>query len=218
MSDKNGKALVSTVLVMGPQASGKSDLLLEWSRQSPAEEKWTLLFNGSTLPLGHLPDNVHALQLAQGCLCCNSRLILNTHLGRTLRMRRPDRLFIEINHDSHPDKLLAFLQETQWQRWLAPPKCVAVLPFAYLQANSGVQDPWTAHADVVLVTGLAQAEPAQAADVLLALRGRGGASQYRVNADVMAWSWGAAEAALGTGIPLQRPRDEHAPRFFPVRV
>ena len=203
MAESTDQALVKTVLVMGPQACGKSDLLLHWARQSPPKEKWTLLFNGSTLPLGHLPENVHALQLAQGCLCCSSRLILNTHLGRTLRMRRPDRLFIEINHASHPDKLLTFLQDTQWQQWLNKPKCVSVLPFSHAQAllaANELENPWITCADAMLVTGLAQADPAQAADVLLALRQRGGPAQYRVNADVSVWSWGAAEAALGTGI------------------
>jgi G3E family GTPase len=203
MAESTGQALVQTVLVMGPQASGKSDLLLRWARQSPPQEKWTLLFNGSTLPLGHLPENVHALQLAPGCLCCNSRLILNTHLGRTLRMRRPDRLFIEISHTSHPDKLLAFLQDPQWQPWLAKPKCVSVLPLSHVQnllADNEAEAPWIDCADAVLVTGLAQADAVQAADALLALRRRGGTAQYRVNADVEAWQWGAAEAALGTGV------------------
>ena len=194
---------MQTVLVMGPQACGKSELLLQWARQAPPEEKWTLLFNGSTSPLGHLPENVHALQLAQGCLCCSSRLILNTHLGRTLRMRKPDRLFIEINHASHPDKLLSFLQDPQWQQWLAPPKCISVLPLSFLQAlppEDASSNPWIHCADVIVVTGLEQAEPAQAADILLTLRSRGGAAQLRVNADISAWPWGAAEAALGTGV------------------
>jgi hypothetical protein len=200
MSDTTDNALVQTVLVMGPQACGKSNLLLNWARQSPNHEKWTLLFNGSTLPLGHLPDNVHALQLAQGCLCCSSRLILNTHLGRTLRMRKPHRLFIEINHDSHPDKLLSFLQDAQWQRWLAPPKSVSVLPWFYLQGGQTPDDPWIRSADAILVTGLAQAEPQRVADAFLALRAIGGPGQYRVNGDIGVWAWGAAEAALGTGV------------------
>lgn len=64
-------------------------------------------------------SGVHLMRLAPGCACCSSRLIMSTHLSRTLRLNPPDWLVLELESASHPDKVLEFLQEPQWRGWFS---------------------------------------------------------------------------------------------------
>lgn len=62
---------------------------------------------------------VHWLRMAPGCACCSSRLLIQTHLGRTLRLNQPDVLILELDSNSHVDQLQQWLSEAQWQRWFS---------------------------------------------------------------------------------------------------
>lgn len=62
---------------------------------------------------------VHLLRLAPGCLCCTSKLIMTTHLTRTMRLNQPDTLVLELESQSHPQEVLALLKAPQWQDWFA---------------------------------------------------------------------------------------------------
>lgn len=62
---------------------------------------------------------VHVLRLSPGCLCCSSKLVLTTHLARTLRLNQPDVLLVELETQSHPEQVLQLLQEPQWNAWFA---------------------------------------------------------------------------------------------------
>lgn len=68
------------------------------------------------------------IALAHDCACCNGKLILQTHLSRTLRMRRPDRLFVEAVLDSHLPATLQWLGGPQWAGWFEHVRCMALLP------------------------------------------------------------------------------------------
>lgn len=73
-------------------------------------------------------QGVHVLRLAPGCACCSSKVLLTTHLSRTLRLNRPQVLILELDSGSHVDKVLAWLEEPQWQAWFAPPQVIQTVP------------------------------------------------------------------------------------------
>lgn len=62
---------------------------------------------------------IHVLRLSPGCLCCSSKLVLTTHLARTLRLNQPNVLLVELESQSHPDQVLKLLKEPQWNDWFA---------------------------------------------------------------------------------------------------
>ena len=64
-------------------------------------------------------QGIHVLRLSPGCLCCSSKLVLTTHLARTLRLNQPDVLLVELESQSHPDQVLKLLKEPQWNAWFA---------------------------------------------------------------------------------------------------
>ena len=112
--------LIPTWIVAGPAGSGKTALIHGLSQGAAADATWTVLLNGQNPSIENTdwPAGVHRIQLAGGCACCTSRIVFHTHLSRTLRLRRPERLFIEVSGDSHPEGLLRQLGEPQWQSWL----------------------------------------------------------------------------------------------------
>ena len=67
---------------------------------------------------------IHVLRLSPGCLCCSSKLVLSTHLARTLRLNQPDVLLVELESQSHPEQVLKLLKEPQWMHWFADITCV----------------------------------------------------------------------------------------------
>ena len=62
---------------------------------------------------------IHVLRLSPGCLCCSSKLVLTTHLARTLRLNQPNVLLMELESQSHPEQVLQLLKEPQWNDWFA---------------------------------------------------------------------------------------------------
>lgn len=62
---------------------------------------------------------IHVLRLSPGCLCCSSKLVLSTHLARTLRLNQPNVLLVELESQSHPEQVLQLLKEPQWTDWFA---------------------------------------------------------------------------------------------------
>ncbi|WP_341237014.1 GTP-binding protein [uncultured Limnobacter sp.] len=67
---------------------------------------------------------IHVLRLSPGCLCCSSKLVLTTHLARTLRLNQPNVLLMELESQSHPEQVLKLLNEPQWTDWFADIKLV----------------------------------------------------------------------------------------------
>jgi G3E family GTPase len=123
---------ISTVLVVGPSQSGKTRLLEGWARDCPPNERWTIIFNdanqtvmaqNSAIPV----DRVHTLQLFGGCVCCASKMVLETHLSRTLRINVPDRLFIEVDSVAHINSVIESLSATKWQSWIKIESVVVVV-------------------------------------------------------------------------------------------
>ncbi|NJM31686.1 MAG: hypothetical protein HC848_00785 [Limnobacter sp.] len=62
---------------------------------------------------------VHVLRLAPGCVCCSSRLVLTTHLGRTMRLNPPALLILELDTTSHSQTIAQWLQEPDWHGWFS---------------------------------------------------------------------------------------------------
>ena len=111
---------IPTWIVAGPSGSGKSALVHGLSAHCPEQELWTVLLHAQTdeWEKAYWSNNVHRITLAGGCACCSSKVVFHTHLSRTLRLRRPHRLFIEISEQGHPHNLTEQLSETQWQPWI----------------------------------------------------------------------------------------------------
>ncbi len=64
-------------------------------------------------------QGIHVLRLSPGCMCCSSKLVLSTHLARTLRLNQPDCLVLELESQSHPQQVLTLLKDPQWNGWFA---------------------------------------------------------------------------------------------------
>lgn len=217
---------VPVVVLVAPPGSGKTRLLHQWASQVPADERWTFIVRGeiggevsgvapqtaaglvdvnlSPPPVTHKSDGAHIIQLAHDCACCNGKLILQTHLGRTLRMRRPDRLFIEAVLDDHLPATLQWLAGPQWEGWLGPVRCMTLLPLMPPSDSTGdllSQSDQLALscADVAcFLHPPGQADPALAGQRLLQARQQGGAAQWRLTAPIEKCDWPVVEQALGT--------------------
>ncbi|BET24560.1 CobW/HypB/UreG family nucleotide-binding protein [Limnobacter thiooxidans] len=72
-------------------------------------------------------QGIHVLRLSPGCLCCSSKLVLSTHLARTLRLNQPDVLLLELESQSHPEQVIKLLKEPQWTDWFADITLVEVV-------------------------------------------------------------------------------------------
>lgn len=72
-------------------------------------------------------QGVHVLRLSPGCLCCSSKLVLTTHLARTLRLNQPNVLLLELESQSHPQQVLELLEEPQWNAWFSEITLVEVV-------------------------------------------------------------------------------------------
>jgi G3E family GTPase len=67
--------------------------------------------------LQHL--KIRLIRLAKGCACCSSRLIVQTHLARLMRLNQPDVLLLELDSQSHVDSVTQWLQSDQWKGWFS---------------------------------------------------------------------------------------------------
>lgn len=64
-------------------------------------------------------QGIHVLRLSPGCLCCSSKLVLSTHLARTLRLNQPEVLVLELESQSHPEQVRELLSDAQWSNWFS---------------------------------------------------------------------------------------------------
>ncbi|WP_370262610.1 GTP-binding protein [Limnobacter sp.] len=64
-------------------------------------------------------QGMHVLRLSPGCPCCSSKLVLTTHLARTLRLNQPEVLLLELETQAHPSEVLKTLSDPQWTPWFA---------------------------------------------------------------------------------------------------
>jgi hypothetical protein len=71
------------------------------------------------LDLARKAQGIHMLRLTPGCMCCSSKLVLSTHLARTLRFNRPEIMVLELDSQSHPEQVGAMLREPQWANWFS---------------------------------------------------------------------------------------------------
>jgi hypothetical protein len=170
----------------------------QWARQSAGDQLWTLIQRGGIDPDDGLPPHVMGLALAHDCACCNGKLVLQTHLGRTLRLRRPHRVFIEADHTAHVGALMDWLGSGQWSNWLAPARCVLLLPLSARQ-DASTEEALVRQADVVCVIDAHRYAAHEVAARLLDLRRFGGAAQVRINAPLNDLRWSMIQGALASG-------------------
>ncbi|MDH4396218.1 MAG: GTP-binding protein [Limnobacter sp.] len=119
------------ILVSGGQPRLRADALQALLEERAAGLKTTVLANSEIFSLLSVAEQnvmfeldqtrkqsgIHLLRLAPGCLCCSSKLILSTQVGRTLRLNRPDLLILELDSTSHVEKVRELFAEEQWTGW-----------------------------------------------------------------------------------------------------
>lgn len=59
-------------------------------------------------------------RMAVGCVCCSSKLLLNTHLGRLMRLLQPSTMVLELDTSSHQANIRTMLCSGQWSGWFSP--------------------------------------------------------------------------------------------------
>lgn len=120
-------------LVAGRSPTARAQAIDGLLQQRPVPGKTTLLANSELFSVLSVEEQarvfeadqalkaqgIHLLRLAPGCACCSSRLLLSTHLGRTLRLNQPDWLILELDSQSHVAQVQALLSEPQWQPWFS---------------------------------------------------------------------------------------------------
>lgn len=128
---KSPSTLTRLVLVSGEHPRERAKALQDLLDQLPSDCKTTVLANSEIFSVATVAEQndlfeldtarkqsgIHLLRLAPGCLCCSSKLILTTQVGRTLRLNRPDVLILELDSSSHVDKVRAVFSEDQWTGW-----------------------------------------------------------------------------------------------------
>lgn len=62
---------------------------------------------------------VRVIRLTPGCVCCSSKLIVQTHLSRLMRLNQPDVLLLELDSQSHVDQVIEWVKSEQWSDWFA---------------------------------------------------------------------------------------------------
>ncbi|HEY1059716.1 MAG TPA: GTP-binding protein [Limnobacter sp.] len=120
-------------LVAGRSPQARAQAIESLLQQRPPQGKTTLLANSELFSVLSVEEQarvfdadqalkaqgIHLLRLAPGCACCSSKLMLSTHLGRTLRLNQPDWLILELDSQSHVAQVQALLNEPQWQPWFS---------------------------------------------------------------------------------------------------
>jgi G3E family GTPase len=119
------------VLISGDQPHLRSDALRTLLDERVPGLKTTVLASSEIFSVASVAEQnklfeldqarkasgIHLLRLAPGCLCCSSKLILTTQVGRTMRLNRPDLLILELDSSSHVEKVQKLFSEEQWTGW-----------------------------------------------------------------------------------------------------
>lgn len=119
------------VLISGDQPHLRSDALQTLLDERVPGLKTTVLASSEIFSVASVAEQnklfdldqarkasgIHLLRLAPGCLCCSSKLILTTQVGRTMRLNRPDLLILELDSSSHVEKVQKLFSEEQWTGW-----------------------------------------------------------------------------------------------------
>lgn len=119
------------VLISGDQPHLRSDALQTLLDERVTGLKTTVLASSEIFSVASVAEQnklfeldqarkasgIHLLRLAPGCLCCSSKLILTTQVGRTMRLNRPDLLILELDSSSHVEKVQKLFSEEQWTGW-----------------------------------------------------------------------------------------------------
>lgn len=111
---------IPVTIISGFLGSGKTTLLRHCLAHKPAGARWAVLVNEfGVLGIDEalLGDADALAQVAGGCICCTTALLLRTNLNRLIR-QRPDHLLIEPSGLGHLQGIVALLQEPDLAQWL----------------------------------------------------------------------------------------------------
>ncbi len=105
---------IPTNLIFGFLGVGKTTAVLDWIRQKPADQSWSVLVNefGEVGIDGAIyqSQGIAVKEIPGGCMCCAQGVPLQVAVNRLLRETLPDRLLIETSGIGHPSGVLNTLQ------------------------------------------------------------------------------------------------------------
>lgn len=105
---------IPTNIVFGFLGVGKTTAILDWMRQKPDGQSWSVLVNefGAVGIDGALyeREGISVKEIPGGCMCCAQGVPLQVAVNRLLRETVPDRLLIETSGIGHPLGVMNTLQ------------------------------------------------------------------------------------------------------------
>lgn len=122
------------VLLTGQKPLERMRVLGHWTKESLAQG-WSVgvLASGEIFTIrdtavhaqvfeldqGLKAAGARVIRLTPGCVCCSSKLIVQTHLSRLMRLNQPDALVLELDGQSHVDQVIEWLGSDQWSDWFS---------------------------------------------------------------------------------------------------
>lgn len=110
---------INVNIITGFLGVGKTTFIQNLLKHKPEKETWAVLVNeyGQQGIDGALlaTPNIIVKQIAGGCACCAALMPFQIALNQLIRQENPHRMFIEPSGLGHVDKIVALLQEDQYQ-------------------------------------------------------------------------------------------------------
>ena len=122
---------IATNVITGFLGVGKTTAILDWLKNKPLDERWSVLVNeaGQVGVDGKVMEDAGIVvkQVPGGCMCCASGLPMQVAINQLLIATRPHRLLIEPSGMGHPRNILKTLASKEYHGVLDLRACVCLI-------------------------------------------------------------------------------------------
>lgn len=122
---------IATNVITGFLGVGKTTAILNWLKNKPDNERWSVLVNeaGQVGVDGKVMQDAGIVvkQVPGGCMCCASGLPMQVAVNQLLITTRPHRLLIEPSGMGHPRNILKTLSAIEYQGVLDLRACLCLI-------------------------------------------------------------------------------------------